>query len=246
MSREGSDEFEQKLEALESREPFVAPAIRRAMELRLFRNVGSDIAEDDNQLPDFETDEERVVYVLDILKNAIEESEEIWDEFDIHRDPDDAMKALEEGKELRSMVEAYLTLPDDDNELLDRQESEILQQKITFADAVIELWIRDHMDILYRDALAEKIRRVLGGQAVRLTPLTKDAVKEWLDADTPPDELFCDGYIASISAGEGVASVSMGFEADGTDPVTGDIPVWRQDRRTGEMVQEAKIELVKD
>lgn len=244
MSREDSEKLTGSLEALAHLEPFMAPAVRRTMELRLLRNLRAAVDEDDTQLPDFETLEERAAYILELLRDAMHKVEEIWQEFGIYRDPDIAIKELEEGEELRNMVESYLTLPDDDKDLLDQQDNEILQQKIHFADAVIEIWIRDHIDVLYRDAQEEKIRRILGGRAVRLTPLTKESINEWLDAGTPPDELFCEGHIAGVSVAEGMAAVTIGNHADGSGSVTGDILIWRSNAQTGEVIQEAKLEVI--
>lgn len=240
-----SEDLDDSLARLAEAEPLTGPAVRRALELRLMRNPRQETPEDNIQIPEFETDDERAEYVLAVLRETVDKMAEIWKEFRIDRDPDDVMPKLEEAVELRSMVDAYLTLPDDDKELLGEQDDEILQQKIAFADAVIELWIRDEVETFYREAQEKKIRHILGGRAIRLTPITPESMKEWLDDGCPADELFCEGHIASVYAmNDGYVSVSMAGNADGSGPVTGDIYVWRRNNRTGEVVQEVKIEVL--
>lgn len=244
MAWEPEDEFSQSLKGLSQSEPFIAPTTRRIMELRLLRNALADVPEDDTRLPEFDTPEELANYILGLLHEAVDKGEEIWQRFELNTDPEEAMKTLEEGVELRSMVEAYLSLPDGDTRLLEDQHDEIMQQKIAFVDAVIELWLKDAMPELYDKSQEEKIRKILGGKAVRLTPLTQQSIKEWIAEGTPPDELFCDGYISGVSTLDGTAAVSMGQEADGSGPVTDYIPVWRRDNRSGELIQEAQLEVI--
>lgn len=214
------------------------------MELRLLRYDEGELEPDEDEPAPPDTPEALASSIVELLRHAMDKGESVWQDITGPAVQNERLAELTEAKELRSMVEVYLEQSDDDPGLLEDLHDEIMQQKIYFADAVIEEWIKDQMSEAYDRAQEKRIRQMLGGKAIRLTPITKDSINKWLNEGTPPDELFYEGYVASVSTLDGAAALSMTHHADGSGPVTGDLLVWRRDHRTGEVIQEAKLEVI--
>lgn len=239
MSRENIGDFVASLEKFAHSEPTKAAMVRRGMELLLYDYSTGELETGYEVLPEPKTPEELATQVVELLKESMDTLKDLWGDLNEPVLPGDNVAELDEGKDLQSMLVAYLTLDGSDERLLADQYDELSQQKLRFVDAIIDAWLREPFVEAYKQARADRVQALLAGKAIRLTPLTKAGATYLLDRGVSPVELFIEGHLAEVNIYDDDASIDIRV---GSEAVSARLLI--RDEATHELVQEHKLEVV--